>query len=696
MPIVDLNIVLSHHEHAEKFEYDLGLTFSRSDADVVASPVRGKALLNLDALESASFDDTAYGVLLTKSLFADSTVESYFDRIWTIAQALDAPLRVQLTIEPDAAELHTVQWEQLLHPRLSTPLTLISNVYFSRLINIPDLRFEGLRPQSFRRAIVLVANPRGLDQYMIDGETLAAIDVAAEIERAQKGLGELHHDQLSGEGNATLNRLIDKLRDGYDILYLVCHGAMVDGSPYLWLEDEKGNVARTPGHDLVQRLSELQHRPRLIVLASCQSAGTGETLSNDEGAMSSLGPLLAAMGIPAVLAMQGNVTMATLEAFMPVFFKEVRTNGQLDGAVAVARRAVQQRPDSWMPVLFMRLKSGNIWWYRPGFASPQEDLDKWPDLLSNLRDGNCTPILGSGLTEFLFGSRRELAMRWADKYSFPMERHQREDLAQVAQFLAITQSRGFPRRELLRQLREEVLRRHGHGLSGGELQAQLPELMLRLWHEQKARNPAEPHRILASLPLPIYITTNPDNLLAQALASEGKKPRTGVFWWHEDREPPDSVFKMKRGYVPDPGKPLVYHFFGNLQDDTSLVVTEDNYFDFLIASGRHSTTILPRVRRSLTDASLLFLGFRLDQWEFRVLFRSIMNLTGGGRLDDYAHVAVQIDPAESGLRNNEEVAKFFKKFFQNASVSVFWGSVEDFTQQLRERWLAAYSEDLGE
>ncbi len=695
MPIVNLNIVLSHHEHAKEFEYDVGLIYSRSDDDVIASPVRGKSLLSLDTLNSARFDGDAYGELLTNSLFTDSNVESYFDRIWSVAQALDAPFRVQVTVEPDAAELHTVQWERLLHPRLRTPLTLTPNVYFSRLINSPDLRFEGLRPQSFRRAIVLVANPRGLDQYMIDGEPMASIDVAAEVERAQRGLGEIPHEQLSGAGYATLNRLIDKLRDGYDILYLVCHGAMVDGSPYLWLEDEKGDIAITPGLELVKRLSELQHHPRLIVLASCQSAGTGETLSNDQGAMSSLGPLLAAMGIPAVLAIQGNATMTTLEAFMPAFFKEVRRNGQLDGAVSIARYAVQQRPDSWMPVLFMQLKSGNIWWYRPGFAEPQEDLDNWPDLLSNLRDGNCTPILGSGLTEFLFGSRRELAMRWADKYSFPWGRDQREDLAQVAQFLAVTQSLGFPRRELLRQLREEVLRRHGHGLSAEELQAQLPELMLRLWEEQRARNPAEPHKILAGLPLPIYITTNPDNLLAQALASEGKEPRTGVFWWHKDREPPDSVFVTEPRYVPDAKKPLVYHFFGNLQDTTSLVVTEDNFFDYLIASGRHNQIILPRVRRYLTDASLLFLGFQLDQWEFRVLFRSIMRLTGGGRLEEYSHVAVQIDPAESGLRNNEEVAKFLKKFFQNARISVFWGSVEDFTQQLRERWLAAYSVDLG-
>ena len=52
--------------------------------------------------------------------------------------------------------------------------------------------------------------------------------------------------------------------------------------------------------------------------------------------------------------------------------------------------------------------------------------------------GRRVGILGPGLTEFLLGSRREIAQRWAEKYQFPMAVHQRDDLPQVAQFLAST------------------------------------------------------------------------------------------------------------------------------------------------------------------------------------------------------------------------------------------------------------------
>ena len=51
--------------------------------------------------------------------------------------------------------------------------------------------------------------------------------------------------------------------------------------PWLWLEDDQGLVSRTPGRELGERLRELEKRPRLVVLASCESAtkGTGDLLA---------------------------------------------------------------------------------------------------------------------------------------------------------------------------------------------------------------------------------------------------------------------------------------------------------------------------------------------------------------------------------------------------------------------------------
>ena len=186
---------------------------------------------------------------------------------------------------------------------------------------------------------------------------------------------------------------------------------LVEGEPWLFLEREDGTADRVRGGELVTRIQELEDRPRLVVLVSCQSAGAGdvEPASQDGGALAGLGPRLAEAGVPAVIAMQGNITMKTAAAFMPVFFQELRRDGQVDRATAVARGAVRERPDWWMPVLFMRLKSGRIG-YKPGFSAEAGGLQKWPAVVHNIQAGRCTPIVGPGLTEWLLGSRQEIAV----------------------------------------------------------------------------------------------------------------------------------------------------------------------------------------------------------------------------------------------------------------------------------------------
>jgi hypothetical protein len=180
---------------------------------------------------------------------------------------------------------------------------------------------------------------------------------------------------LASGGSATLDGIIAQLRDGPDFLYLVCHGALLEAGPQLWLENDAGLTDVVSGEELVAHLRDMRELPRLVVLASCQSAGQGDDArSDDAGALSALGPRLAEAGVPAVLAMQGNVTMQTVEQFMPVFFHELQRDGQIDRAVAAGRGAVRERHDWWVPVLFTRLESGRLFAPvgadRPGAAAP--------------------------------------------------------------------------------------------------------------------------------------------------------------------------------------------------------------------------------------------------------------------------------------------------------------------------------------
>jgi hypothetical protein len=146
-----------------------------------------------------------------------------------------------------------------------------------------------------------------------------------------------------------------------------------DGEPWLFLDDGQGRVVRIAGTDFAAYLADLPIRPRLIILASCDSAGDG-TLAM----LTALGPRLAMAGIPAVIAMQGRFSVETNAAFVPAFIEELQRDGRIDRALAAARQQVAERPDWWAPALFTRLRSGRIW-YEPGFDA--QDFAKWPTLV---------------------------------------------------------------------------------------------------------------------------------------------------------------------------------------------------------------------------------------------------------------------------------------------------------------------------
>ncbi len=348
----DLEVTLNRGDGGN-FSALLRCTLPGDDVDVTRS---GTAQFDFQQLRGLSLESAEYATLLTDCLFRDPAVASAFAEARSAAQALEASLRIKLSIGANAPELHGLRWEALLDPRDGTYLFADEQVLLSRYLGSLDWQPVRLRPQAQLTALVVIANPTNLTEF-----NLTPVDVNGELARAQTSMSRITVSALASAGTATLANLTDRLRDGgTDILYLVCHGSIVDGEPWLWMEDESGAVARVRGADLVARLKQLQERPRLVVLASCQSAGSG-TDSNTGGALVSLGPRLAAAGIPAVLAMQGSVSMETVARFMPVFFSELLRDGLIDRATAVARGSVSDRPDFWMPVLFMRLKSGRIW-----------------------------------------------------------------------------------------------------------------------------------------------------------------------------------------------------------------------------------------------------------------------------------------------------------------------------------------------
>ena len=204
----------------------------------------------------------------------------------------------------------------------------------------------------------------------------------------------------------------------------------------MWLEGEDGKTEVVSGAALAEAIQKLtpERRPCLVVLASCQSAARPSAETVREGrikpiAITTLGARLVEAGVPAVLAMQGNISLDTLDGFMPVFFQELSTHGLVDRAVAVARSQVSARPDAWMPLLWMRLRDGRLWLrYTPGFTDERPGFGRWKSFMKSLEQQICTPILGPGMSEFLLGTSRQIACRWAEESAYPLADDSMESL----------------------------------------------------------------------------------------------------------------------------------------------------------------------------------------------------------------------------------------------------------------------------
>ena len=665
--------------------YGVELSHNDPASQAQMASVRDLAALDVAALRELLLDPDAYGRALAAQLFSQAAIKQRFLQVEVAAQSSNRQIRFSLRIDPTAQELHSVRWECLRHPESGIALATSERFLISRFIVSTDWRPVQLRAQTELRVLIAIAAPPAEDLARV---RLAPVDFAGEEKRIRASLGSLQPQVLGGAGApCTADSLLAALRDGVDILYLVSHGAFArsTGIPSLFLQGEDGKMKPTRGDELAGRMAELVQGPRLVVLASCQSAGDGaEVEATGRGTVqSTIAARLADAGVPAVVAMQGQISMASIEVMMPVFFTELLKDGQIDRALAVARGTVRGRPDHWMPALFLRLTGGKIW-YNPGFDGGKGE-QVWKRLLKPVREGKLVPILGTGLYERHCGTSFAAARALARKHHFPLAPTDWDDLPRVTQFLSVKESRYNMIREAEDQLVQQTATLHRHWLPT-ELDGQSPKLgklLNQVADHQRSTDPDDPFQILASLPASVYISTTYDPTLSWALTAADRRPQAAVSRWRYRRSPVPAA--------PLPGdatqkNPLVFHVFGAFgkDGDDTLVVSEDDYFDYLLASA--SGKLVPaEVESALVDNSLLLLGFRLTDWSFRVLFRLIMSLPGRDRLKQYCHVAVQVDPDLQHSSDLEGTKAYLAQYFgQEANVDIFWGSSREFLIQLRD------------
>ena len=716
--------------------YPVEMRFMAADSDSDERiPASGSAFADIDPKKVQVLEPGDYGKALGKALFADARIrQGMSDARASVKTLEDGALRVRLYIDAGAEELHRIHWETLCDADGAT-LFNGDQVLLSRYLASSNWR--PVRGKTDLKALVVVANPPGLssasDPEQFDPDKpdnavpkLAPVDVAKERARAEAGLQKAGIDVKTlatgasdSLGPATSDNILNQLENGFDILYLVCHGALMkDGQARLYLEE-----GLVDGSKLIERIRHSRTQPRLIVLASCESAGgEGKAAS---GTLIALGPLLVDAGIPAVIAMQGKVKMSTIAKFMPAFFGALaKEGGQIDRAMGVARdrAANADCDDYWMPALFMRLRTGRLW-YVPGLSSGtsgQTDKQIWDRIKEAILTQRFTPIIGPGVLESLIGSTRDLAKEMAGN-QFPFASYSREDLPTVAQYMAVYM--GLPLTAKVSLARQVARKLRGQTGLDPEKMENVSRILSAAGKTEREANSLDPHKVLASRPFSIYLTTNPDSLMEDALREAGKNPRSDFSRWNKDpsfdllnfNQYP-RILEREPKYVPNVDNPLVYHLFGQFDLPApmpgapelppgarteagfgSMVLTEDDFFNYLLSIGSKADAkdLEPRpVGTALTSNSLLFLGFRLDDWSFRVLLRSIFNKEGSGARDvggDKARpcVGAQIQPEEDRVPQPAMASKYFEQYLQKSKIDIFWGNTAEFIHAFQKNTAAA-------
>ncbi len=199
-------------------------------------------------------------------------------------------------------------------------------------------------------------------------------------------------------------------------------------------------------------------------------------------------------------------------------------------------------------------------------------------------------------------------------------------------------------------------------------------------------DPCNPYNALARLPLPVYITTNYDDFMFRALSNANKDVKGEMCRWNKLIAHPPSIFP---DFNPTVANPVVFHFHGKMDDLDSLVLTEDDYFEFLINVSKDHELIPARIEKAMTGSSLLLLGYRLDDWDFRVMFHLLASYLEIST--SKTHVAVQIAPVEDQAPEEQKkkardyLDLYFEKY-KKLDIRIYWGTCRDFMLDLSNRW----------
>lgn len=329
---------------------------------------RGMRRLESPEMEAAR----GFGGRLFDAVFSEET-RSLLRSSLSEANRQDAGLRLRLRFG-DAPELMELPWEYLYDRTGDHFFVLSSETPLVRYLEVA----EPVRPPVVEpplQILFMAANPPGYPPLEVDREWQKLQDSVAELERQHL----VHLTRLADGSLATLQRQLRHQQ--YHVFHFVGHGAFDHSAQdgVLLFEGEGSQGRPVAGRDLGVLLKD-QRFLRLALLNACEGARTARG-----DPFAGVAQSLVQKGIPAVVAMQFEITDEAAITLAREFYSAIADGYPVDAALTEARKAIFASASDieWgTPVLYLSAPDGVIF-----------DLARMPGVVSS--EPSAAPALES-------------------------------------------------------------------------------------------------------------------------------------------------------------------------------------------------------------------------------------------------------------------------------------------------------------
>ena len=305
----------------------------------------------------------AFGRTLTDVLMSGE-IRVIFERCRDAAREQGADLTVRIT--PDGPAVGRLPWEFALDPYtdddyLALRMPVARVPFMSR--PMPPLR---ITPPL--RILGVLSRPHDRPALEVDEERRR---ISASLAEGSGELFDVHW--LPGDRWTDLVQALES--EPWHVLHFIGHGGFDEenDSGYLELSNDDGSAKQAWAGEFGRTLRR-NHHLRLVVLNACESATVGAG-----GMFSSTAAKIMREGVPAVVAMQFEITDPAALNFATAFYAQIAHGRPVDQAVRHAREAVKFEHNSleWAtPVLLLGSEETRIFQVpetaRPGDARPDD------------------------------------------------------------------------------------------------------------------------------------------------------------------------------------------------------------------------------------------------------------------------------------------------------------------------------------